>query len=440
MRQRSIFLFSILCWGHVLGFFSNTQTPQEVLEIFNSIDNTKQKFKEDILKLEDLKKIRDDEIKEKDQTLKQTTHELEKLKKEKKEYEDGNNLLIEENTSLVSKHKKLEDEIYAQITTLNTNKEEIEKQNKKLEKLKDENQIMEESKNELENSKNQLITDIKAKENQINTLSTEINTHNSVKENVLNDIEVAKNDHEILKLKLSDLKKDIAVLKNEKGNLHKEICKEFYTLWNPEFLSNNKTSIFISLLITVVLSSLIPFFLGIMTSSSTSESLSVDSNSLKSKSFPESSFSSLEQMSDDEDTSEMVASSSSALLNRDIKYNYNRDIMEGNEDPGRCFMHLKKKYGIKENLKLHWESLKNEESIFFNFWKVENGQLTFTKMMLKKIVRLDKPLLTFELFQTQTTDANLKLDCEETELSEADKRIEAKLALRICDGLPNFSV
>merc|ERR1711936_446943 len=269
MRQRSIFLFSILCWGHVLGFFSNTQTPQEVLEIFNSIDNTKQKFKEDILKLEDLKKIRDDEIKEKDQTLKQTTHELEKLKKEKKEYEDGNNLLIEENTSLVSKHKKLEDEIYAQITTLNTNKEEIEKQKEKLEKLKDENQIMEESKNELENSKNQLTADIMAKENEMNTLSTEINTHNSVKENVLNDIEVAKNDHETLKLKLSDLKKDIAVLKNEKGNLHKEICKEFYTLWNPEFLSNNKTSIFISLLVTVVLSSLIPFFLGIMTSSST---------------------------------------------------------------------------------------------------------------------------------------------------------------------------
>ena len=47
---------------------------------------------------------------------------------------------------------------------------------------------------------------------------------------------------------------------------------------------------------------------------------------------------------------------------------------------------------------------------------------------------------TFELFQTKLKDAFSYTDYEETDLQKNDSRIEAQLAWKIYDGLPDFSL
>ena len=324
-----------------------------------------------------------------------------------------------EEGELQKENKRVQDDIAAKTQSYNVINEGIEKVQAERKDLDDNLKLLNEEHNRLEKTNSMLERDKSDKETTISQLTDQIKSKIEQKETIENDIKTVTNE--------------IAVLNNKKGELQKEICKEYYTLWNFEFLSNNKKSVFTSFLTTVLISAALPFLFGIFKSSSESSEIS----SSKIKSLQENSQPRLEQLSDDEDSGEMVASSS-ALPNRDLKYNYDRDAMERNEDPKRCFDHIRKKYGVKENLKLHWENLKDGEGIQLNFWKVENGELTFTKIMLRKILKAEKPLLTFELFQTQLNDGTLYSDCEETELVEDDGRNEAKLAMKIFHGLPQF--
>ena len=83
--------------------------------------------------------------------------------------------------------------------------------------------------------------------------------------------------------------------------------------------------------------------------------------------------------------------------------------------------YTREKYGIEKNLDHRCE-------------------LILTKILIKKVIKAKQPLLTFELFQTKLKDGSSYSECEETDLDEEDNRIEAKLAMRIYDRLPNFSI
>eukprot|EP00092_Neocalanus_flemingeri_P032479 GFUD01035325.1.p1 GENE.GFUD01035325.1~~GFUD01035325.1.p1 ORF type:complete len:312 (+),score=74.74 GFUD01035325.1:297-1232(+) len=226
-------------------------------------------------------------------------------------------------------------------------------------------------------------------QNEMTELNKELETKVRLNEKIQNDIEVKQAKEVELKKIIHEAQNDIADLNKEKAEVVNTVCKEQYTLWNFEFLSNNKKSVFTSLLTTVLITALWPFVL---------KSLSLF-------------------LSDDEDSSGMVATSS-GLLNS-LKYNCDN---------------------LNLNLKLRWQNLNPEECVKLNLWKVENGELTFTKLMVKKVIKTEKPLLTFELFQTRVNDGSLHVDCKETELAGDDSRVEAKLAMRIFNSLPEFSV
>jgi len=268
-----------------------------------------------------------------------------------------------------------------------------------------------------------------AKEKEIDEHNKEINHKNAIIIDLDFKTTAANKDIEDLNQQRDEL---------QKGNkkMLKEMCKEHYTFWNMDFLSNNKESVFTSFLINILLGASLQVLIKLFNTKQSSELKSVTANKER---FKEASASSLGHMSDDEDSSAMVPSSS-MIAKKDLRYKYDRDSMEMNEDPSGCLDYIKKKYKIKTNLTLHWETLKHGKSIEFNLWKIESGELSLTKLLIKKVIKVKKPLLTFELFQTKFKDGSSYSDCEETELDEDDNRIEAKLAIRIYDSLPNFSV
>eukprot|EP00092_Neocalanus_flemingeri_P104621 GFUD01134039.1.p1 GENE.GFUD01134039.1~~GFUD01134039.1.p1 ORF type:complete len:459 (+),score=129.52 GFUD01134039.1:147-1523(+) len=452
-----IFLL-LLCGRTYCGFYD----PKDIQDFNDSVDKEKESFKERHYKL----KAQDDEIVTKETQNKELTAEnqrimesVETARKESEELDKKNQVLKEENNRLVQsnsyldsekinkeseikKHTELikekirvkeniETEIGTKEATLREVSREIETKVSVKENVQNAITVAESSLVMLKDEQVELNKEIKKAQNEMTELNKELETKVRLKENIQTDIEVKQTKEVELKIIIYDAQNDIEDLNKEKAEVVNTVCKEQYTLWNFEFLSNNKKSVFTSLLITALL----PFVLQSFISSSPSTEIV----SPKRKIVNGNSQLRLEQLSDDEDSTGMVATSS-GLLNRDLKYNYDRDTMERNEDPNRCFDHLRRKYGIRENLKLHWQNLNPEECVKLNLWKVENGELTFTKLMVKKVIKTEKPLLTFELFQTRVNDGSLHVDCKETELAGDDSRVEAKLAMRIFNSLPEFSV
>merc|ERR1719450_486927 len=273
----------------------------------------------------------------------------------------------------------------------------------------------------LEKDNVRLTNEDSMKRAEIKELDDDIN-HKNIHKKELRD--------EILTLETSieDHKNEREELKKGNRQLHKEICKEHYTLWNWEFLTNNKNSAFTSLVLALLMGASWPLLFKILSPiQSNYENKHV--NNIK-ETHKQPCPSRLEHLSDDED-SEMVPSSS-VLPKPDLKYNYDRDCMEENDDPDGCLKYIKNKYDIKRSLKHCWEALQPSESIEMKIWKTQNDELIFTKLMLKKVLNNSrKTVLTFELFQTKLKDAFSYTDYEETDLQKNDLRIEAQLAWKI---------
>eukprot|EP00092_Neocalanus_flemingeri_P003021 GFUD01003230.1.p1 GENE.GFUD01003230.1~~GFUD01003230.1.p1 ORF type:complete len:463 (+),score=132.15 GFUD01003230.1:529-1917(+) len=459
----NIYIFLLLLCGRIYcGFYD----PKEIQDFNESADKDKELFKVRYYKLKAVndeivtKEIQNKELTAENQRISESVEtartESKELDKKNKVLKEENNRLIQSNSYLdsekinkeneIKKHTELikenirfkesiETEIGTKEATLREVSREIETKVSVKENVQNAITVAESSLVMLKDEQVELNKEIKKAQNEMTELNKELETKVRLKENIQTDIEVKQAKEVELKIIIYDAQNDIEDLNKEKAEVVNRVCKEQYTLWNFEFLSNNKKSVFTSLLTTVLITALLPFVLKSFISSSPSTEII----SPKRKIVNGNSQLRLEQLSDDEDSSGMVATSS-GLLNRDLKYNYDRDTMERNEDPNRCFDHLRRKYGIRDNLKLHWHNLNPEECVKLNLWKVENGELTFTKLMVKKVIKTEKPLLTFELFQTRVNDGSLQVDCKETELAGDDSRIEAKLAMRIFNSLPEFSV
>jgi len=301
----------------------------------------------------------------------------------------------------------------------------------KIEDTQNRQSLLDDKIQSLDQEQSRLINENNKKEGAIKDLDEDIN-HKNVHKKGLEDTIMT------LKSSIKDLEKERDELKKDNKQLQKEICKEHYTLLNWEFLANNKHSALISLVLALLVGASLPFILKLFAPiKSTPEYNSF--NNIKEVLKEASPARRLEHMSDDEDN-EMVPSSS-VSTKRDLKYNYDRDFMEEHEDPEKCLDYIKNKYGIKKDLFHDWEALQSVESTEINVWETRNDELRFTKLLLKKTSKKPKKvLLTFELFQTKLRDAFSYSDYEETELKEKDSRIEAKLAWKIYDGLPDFSV
>jgi len=350
----------------------------------------------------------------------------------------------------VSENLKVEtetkDKLVGDIVKLRTEEGELEQRNSNLESdinaenisymkmlqnvedVQERKRLLDENVESLIEKQDSLIRENTNIEKGIKELDKDINHKKGIIEE--NDLTINKG-----KAGIANLNQEINELKAGNKEIIEKKCKEQYTFWNLDFISNNKTSFFSTILTAVVVGACLPFLIKSIPPTETSSG----NASFKNNTFKETSPSRLEHMSDDEDNSEMVPSSS-VLPKRDLKYNYDRDCMEKNENPSGCLDYIREKYGIKMNLHKCWETLKECESIEINLWNIKNDELILTKLLLKKIFKAKKPLLTFELFQTKLRDGFPHSDFEEIELDEQDNRIEANLALQIYHGLPEFSV
>jgi len=489
MNVRCCFTF-LLWFGPSHGMFGDKYSP-EVQGVKDGIDNLEEQFlkllkaeKEAMLNSleEGFSKLRNlnTELGEKEHLLSDQNKALNdivsKVEQEMvkhKEIEESNVKLELENEKLIKLKVSLKTKIDQENSLLETVSKNVKAENDKMEKLNYEiNQLekdvehIKEEKSKFDQeivSKREIYNQILAKvenaqtrqsllDDKILSLEQEqsrLTNENSKREAIRRDLDEDINHKNVHKKDLEntiitlestkeDLKKERDELKKDNKQLQKEICKEHYTLFNWEFLTNNKTSTFTSLVLALLVGASMPLIIKLfapMKSNTENNSF----NEIK-EVFKEASPSRrLEHMSDDEDN-EMVPSSS-VFPKRDLKYNYDRDCMEENDDPEGCLDYIKKKYGIKKNLFNYWEALKSLESTAINVWETRNDELRFTKLLLKKTLKKPKKvLLSFELFQTKLKDAFSYSDYEETELKEKDTRIEAKLAWKIYEGLPNFSV
>eukprot|EP00092_Neocalanus_flemingeri_P032478 GFUD01035324.1.p1 GENE.GFUD01035324.1~~GFUD01035324.1.p1 ORF type:complete len:417 (-),score=120.61 GFUD01035324.1:15-1265(-) len=413
----NIYMFLLLLCGRTYcGFYD----PKEIQDFNESADKDKELFKVRYYKLKAVndeivtKEIQNKELTAENQRISESVEtartESKELDKKNKVLKEENNRLIQSNSYLdsekinkeneIKKHTELikenirfkesiETEIGTKEATLREVSREIETKVSVKENVQNAITVAESSLVMLKDEQVELNKEIKKAQNEMTELNKELETKVRLKENIQTDIEVKQTKEVELKIIIYDAQNDIEDLNKEKAEVVNTVCKEQYTLWNFEFLSNNKKSVFTSLLTTVLITALWPFVL---------KSLSLF-------------------LSDDEDSSGMVATSS-GLLNS-LKYNCDN---------------------LNLNLKLRWQNLNPEECVKLNLWKVENGELTFTKLMVKKVIKTEKPLLTFELFQTRVNDGSLHVDCKEIELAGDDSRVEAKLAMRIFNSLPEFSV
>jgi len=473
-------VFILWIWlGTSSGMFANMYSP-EVQKVNDEIDNLKEpllkSLEERYSKLHNLQtelEKKESLIRDKTETLNNIISQIDQKKLNQNKIEDTNKKLELENEKLVKQKESLKTKIDEEASQLETVSEkvkaeqdkkdkldyEIKQLEKEVELIKDDKSMLDKeivSKNvtytkiweKIEDTQNRqslldnkiqsldqeqriLINENKEKEAAIKDLNEEINNKNVHKKDLKDEIMT-------LKSTIEDLKKERDELKKDNKQLQKEICKEHYTLLNWEFLANNKHSALISVVLALLVGASLPFILKLFAPiKSTPEYNSF--NNIKEVLKEASPSRRLEHMSDDEDN-EMVPSSS-VSTKRDLKYNYDRDFMEEHEDPEKCLDYIKNKYGIKKDLFHDWEALQSVESTEINVWETRNDKLRFTKLLLKKTSKKPKKvLLTFELFQTKLRDAFSYSDYEETELKEKDSRIEAKLAWKIYDGLPDFSV
>jgi len=476
MKSLSYLLFLICIGSGSCGLFGEREEVQSLsnkLEELEKeqlllkkklVDTLREEYgKVDIIKAERQKQ---EGLLETEKTdLKNITQLVEKTRTEYKDLELKSIQLKEENTKLENKKDSVSNKVDVEVSKL----EEITKKVEKLTKEEIELQLKKKNENAeiviLESKKNSIIlensvevlkleevsqkvenmvkdnADFERKNKELRAESVDIeskkdslNSQIDTKFSTLEEVSQKVEEETLKKDKLFD---DVQRLEKEDMKLVNEKCKEHYTLWNPDFLSNNKKSLFTSIVTALLIGACLPFLIRfIPPPDSASEHKSFKGTK---DTFKETSPSRLEHMSDDEDNSEMVPSSS-VLPKRDLKYNYDRDCMEKNENPSGCLDYIREKYGIKMNLHKCWETLKECESIEVNLWKLKSDELILTKLLLKKNLKVKKLLLTFELFQTKLRDGFPHSDFEETVLDEEDNRIEAKLALQIYHGLPEFSV